>query len=120
MKMYAIITDNNTKECSVGEGTNVDFYKSAGMVEMEVEQAYNGFWYVKGYAPQKILTKEEVQSIRAGLYVQYKDPITCQIQSLRDEEQTPEVIADIERLKAERAEIVAKIKEENPYPEETI
>lgn len=64
------------------------------------------------------LTREEVQAIRARLYAQYKDPITCQIQSLRDEEQTPEVIADIERLKAERAEIVAKIKEENPYPEE--
>ena len=24
-----------------------------GMTEMEVEQAYNGEWYLKGYAPQK-------------------------------------------------------------------
>lgn len=30
-----------------------------------------------------------------------------------------ELIAEIESLKVERAEVVAKIKEENPYPEET-
>lgn len=119
--MYAKIVNEETKLCEVGLGDDAEFYISIGMIEMDVEEAYDGSWYVKGYVPQKVLTKEEVQSTRAGLYTKYKDPITCQIQSLRDEEQTPEVIADIERLKAERAEIVAKIKEENPYPaEETI
>lgn len=63
-------------------------------------------------------TKEEVEATRRQLYIAQKDPITCQIQSLRDEEQTEGVVAQIEALKAERAEIVAKIKEENPYPEE--
>lgn len=63
-------------------------------------------------------TKEEVEQTRRQLYIAQKDPITCQIQSLRDEEQTDEVIAKIEALKIERSEIVSKIKEENPYPTE--
>ena len=66
------------------------------------------------------LTKEEVNAVRKQLYTTQVDPITSHISRLKDEEQTPEVIADIERLKAERAEIVAKIKEENPYPVEEI
>ena len=63
-------------------------------------------------------TKEEVSEIRRQLYIEQKDPITCQIQALKDEEQTEEVIAEIEALKAERYAIVSRIKEENPYPEE--
>jgi hypothetical protein len=61
-------------------------------------------------------TYEEVRQIRENLYREKKDPITCQIQSLRDEEQTDEVIAEIESLKIKRAEIVTEIKEANPYP----
>ena len=53
MKKYAKITNEETKTCDVGLGTNIDFYKSFGMVEMEVEEGYNGQWYVLGYAPQK-------------------------------------------------------------------
>lgn len=53
MLKYAKITNEETKECSVGVGTNSDFYKSIGMTEMDVEQAYNGNWYVAGYAPEK-------------------------------------------------------------------
>lgn len=60
--------------------------------------------------------QEEVRLTRASLYAQKKDPITCQIQALRDEEQTDEVVAEIENLKAERAAVVAEIKEQNPYP----
>lgn len=63
---------------------------------------------------------EEVRQTREQLYKEQKDPITCQIQSLRDEEETEEILAEIEVLKVKRAEIVAKIKEENPYPEENI
>ena len=51
MIRYAKVVNEETKECNVGEGTNSKFYQSLGMVEMEVEQAYNGAWYVKGYAP---------------------------------------------------------------------
>ena len=49
--MFAKIINEETKQCEVGIGTNVEFYKSIGMTEMEVEQAYNGQWYVKGFAP---------------------------------------------------------------------
>ena len=53
MLMFAIILNEETKQVSVGTGTNVEFYKSVGMSEMEVEQAYDGCWYVKGFAPEK-------------------------------------------------------------------
>lgn len=51
--MYAKIINEETKQCEVGIGTNTEFYKSIGMTEMDVEQAYNGQWYVAGYAPAK-------------------------------------------------------------------
>lgn len=121
MKKYATITNKQTKSVAVGEKGSVEFFKSIGMVEMDVEQAYDGSWYVKGYAPEKPApTHEEIAQTRRQLYIEQKDPITCQIQALRDEEQTEEIIAEIEALKAERAEIVAKIKEENPYPESEV
>lgn len=63
-------------------------------------------------------TYEEVRQAREILYTKQKDPITCQIQALRDEEQTEEIIAQIEELKIKRSHVVAKIKEENPYPED--
>ena len=51
MKKYAKIINEETKECEVGLGTNSAFYESVGMTETEVEQAYNGNWFVAGYAP---------------------------------------------------------------------
>lgn len=53
MIKYAKIIDEETKQCEVGIGTNAKFYKSIGMTEMDVEQAYDGLWYVAGYAPAK-------------------------------------------------------------------
>ena len=48
--------DKNTKKClEVGTGTNTEFYKSIGMVDMEVEQAYDGSYWLKGYAPTQNL-----------------------------------------------------------------
>lgn len=119
MFKYAKITNTETKQCEVGLGTNSKFYKSIGMTKMAVEQAYDGYWYVAGYAPEKPEpTKEEVSETRKQLYTSQVDPLTAQISRLRDEPQTEELIAEIEALKAERAAIVAKIKEENPYPAE--
>lgn len=53
MIKYAKVINEQTKECEVGVGTNTEFYKSIGMSEMDVEQAYNGSWYLIGYAPIK-------------------------------------------------------------------
>lgn len=51
--MYAKIINEETKLCEIGIGTNVTFYQSIGMTEMDVEQGYDGNWYVKGCAPIK-------------------------------------------------------------------
>lgn len=62
--MYAKIIDEKTKQCEVGTGTDSAFYQSIGMSEMEVEQAYDGQWYLKGYAPEKPV-EEKKADIRA-------------------------------------------------------
>ena len=53
MITYAQIVDKQTKLVVVGTGTDSAYYQSIGMTPMDVEQAYNGAWYVKGYAPSK-------------------------------------------------------------------
>ena len=53
MLKYAKIINEETKEVQIGVGVNDEYYDSIGMTEMEVEQAYTGLWYLKGYAPQK-------------------------------------------------------------------
>lgn len=60
MKKYAKVINEETKLCSIGTGTNVKYYQSIGMTEQEVEQAYNGSWYLSGFAPQKPL--EEIKA----------------------------------------------------------
>ena len=74
--------------------------------------------YVIVEIPTPVLTYEEVSARREVLYREKVDPLTSQIQRLRDEEQTEEVIAEIEKLIEKRNKIVATIKEENPYPTE--
>ena len=119
MKKYAKVINEETKACEVGLGTNSAFYQSIGMTEMEVEQAYDGSWYVQGYAPEKPEpTKEEQQQARQQAYQAEVDPITCHIQRLGDEEQTPEVIAEIASLVEERKQKVEEIKARYPYPVE--
>ena len=119
MLKYAKIINEETKQCEVGTGTNSAYYQSIGMVEMEVEQAYDGSWYVKGYAPVKPEpTKEEQQKARQEAYKAEVDPITCHIQRLGDEEQTPEIIAEIASLVEERKAKVEEIKQRFPYPVE--
>ncbi len=53
MKKYAVIINENTKQCDVGLGTDVEYYKSLGMIEMDVEISFAGEWFIAGYAPQK-------------------------------------------------------------------
>lgn len=65
-------------------------------------------------------THEDIKKMRAEAYKAEKDPITCHIQSLRDEEQTEEIIAEIESLIAERKAVVEAIKERLPYPDEAV
>ena len=65
--MKAKIINEEMKECSVGIGTNDAFYESIGMVEMEVEQAHDGRWFVKGYAPAP-----ELEAVKADKVLELK------------------------------------------------
>ena len=73
--MYAKIIDEITKLCEVGIGTNIEYYKSIGMTEQEVEQAYDGNWYLKGYAPEKPqeVKEQEVRAVREQYFTDYVD-----------------------------------------------
>jgi hypothetical protein len=116
MIKYAKIVNEETKECQVGIGTNVEFYKSIGMSEMDVEQAYTGDWYISGYAPQKPApTYDDISDLREQAYKDEVDGITAHISRLRDAEQTDEILAEIATLIAERDAKVAEIKERYPY-----
>lgn len=67
---YAKIINEEAKLCEVGLGTNIDFYKSIGMVEMDVDEAYNGGWYLKGYAPAKpksSINQEKITELKSQL-----------------------------------------------------
>ena len=119
MLKYAKVINEETKQCEVGTGTNSAFYQSIGMTELEVEQAYDGSWYLLGFAPVKPEpTKEDQQKAREEAYRAEIDPITCHIQRLGDEEQTPEVVAEIASLVEERKAKVEEIKQRYPYPVE--
>ena len=52
MLKYAKIINESTKQVQVGVGCPDEYYIEIGMTLMDVEQAYNGNWYVKGYEPQ--------------------------------------------------------------------
>lgn len=68
MKKYAQIIDEQTMACNVGIGDNIAFYQSIGMELMDVEQGYDGSWYVAGHAPvkpQKVLEAEALEQAKA-------------------------------------------------------
>lgn len=72
MIKYAKIVDNDKKMVDVGLGTNEEFYKSIGMTQMEVEEAYDGQWYLQGYAPAK--PEPTLEEKLAKLEEQYNMP----------------------------------------------
>ena len=63
---------------------------------------------------------EEIRQARESAYRAEVDPITCHIQRLSNEEQTPEIIAEIASLVEERKAKVEDIKARFPYPVEPI
>ena len=87
MLKYAKIINEETKLCEVGIGTNTEFYKSIGMTEIEVEQAYDGSWYVKGFAPEKPVEELQAQ-VRAvrNQYLEHTDKFMITDYPITDEE----------------------------------
>lgn len=75
--MYAKIINKETKACEVGIGTNTDFYQSIGMSEMDVEQGYDGNWYLKGYAPEESIEhkNEKIRLQRQSRFATESDPL---------------------------------------------
>ena len=64
MITFAHIVDLQTWLFVVGTAADSVFFFSFGMTPMDVEQAYNGAWYVKGYAPSKPEPTIEEQVIK--------------------------------------------------------
>lgn len=112
MKKYAKIINSETNECQVGLGCQNDFYCSLGMVEREVEEGNDGRWFLAGFVPQLPVSEqnEKIKCRRQAAYCQKVDPLTSQIERLRDEEPSVSVIAEIETLKRERTIQVAAIR----------
>lgn len=71
----AKIINEETKQVEIGYENYADFYESIGMSEMDVEQAYNGNWYVAGYAPEKLqeVKEQEVRAVREQYFADYVD-----------------------------------------------
>lgn len=121
MKKYAKIENEETKQCSVGLGTNSEFYKSIGMQEIDVEEAYDGNWYLQGYAPEKPTPtideqNEVIRQTRQQLFEKYADPLKYDY-----EEQFAKYGADnettiyVKELWLNKKE---EIRQQNPYIEE--
>lgn len=66
MLRYAKVINEETKLCSVGIGTNYDYYESIGMLMQDVEKAWNGNWYLAGHTPEKpadVVKQERIQEL---------------------------------------------------------
>lgn len=77
-------------------------------------------WFEDQPEPSIEEKNEAIRATREMLYRGTVDSITSQISRLRDEVQSPEVEQEIQALLAQRSELVAKIREENPYIEESL
>lgn len=108
--MYAKIINQETKQCEVGLGTNTAFYQKIGMTEMEVEQAYNGVWYVKGYAPEEPEAEKKAKR-KAELIVELDALDLKTIRALRAIQAGQGTQADTDKL-AELEAQAAQIREE--------
>ena len=99
MKKYAQIIDNETKLCNVGIGTNTDFYKSIGMKLLDVEQAYNGQWYLDGYAPTKSDNEQALEDLQKA-----QTSLEVQIEQLKDQLLTATLTDDTNQIKSIKAQ----------------
>ena len=77
-------------------------------------------WFEDQPEPSIEEKNESIRATREMLYRSTVDPLTAQISRLRDDVQNPEVEQEIQVLLVQRSELVAKIREENPYLEESL
>lgn len=71
MIKYAKVINQDTKEVAIYEGNSEEYIKLYGVSQQEVEQSYNGHWYLKGYAPVKpaptVQEKVKAKEAQTGL-----------------------------------------------------
>lgn len=69
MKKY--VKDIVDKKCKlVYTGENINYALQNGYIEMDVEQAWNGQWYVSGYCPKKpesVIKQERIDELKSLL-----------------------------------------------------
>lgn len=61
MKNWVKVVDEEKKLCIVGGGTDTEFYKKDGFIFAEIETAWNGAFYLKGYAPEKPIEVKQAE-----------------------------------------------------------
>lgn len=117
--MYKAIKDNKIIAISDTDSEFLCLVKDAVVEDTEHTTAdydqYNGEYLLKDEIP--LPTNEEQAEKRKQAYLAEIDPITSHINRLKDEEQTEEIVAEIEELKVERSAKVQGIKERFPYYE---
>lgn len=71
MIKYAQLINAETGLCSVGTGTNTEFYKSIGMVELDVQQSdIDNAWYLTEKCPMKT-DEEKANARKQTFYTQF-------------------------------------------------
>ena len=76
-------------------------------------EQYEGEYLLKSEIPAP--SHEEQSKKREAAYIAETDPIQTHIDRLKDGEQTPEIVAEIQALRIERDEKIAAIKARYPY-----
>jgi len=84
MKKYAKLINEETRQVEIGLGTNVKFYETIGFEEKEVEQAYDGFWYLLGYAPEE--PAKTYDELRAAEYPPMADYLDAKVKQASSDE----------------------------------
>lgn len=71
MIKYAQLINEETGLCTVGIGTNTEFYKSIGMVELDVQQSdIDNAWYLAEKCPMKS-DEEKANARKQTFYTQF-------------------------------------------------
>ena len=78
MLKYAKIINKTTNQVMIGLGNNVNYYKSIGFKELDVEQDNKGNWYLKNFLPKQDINllkenklKELKQDVENYFYNKY-------------------------------------------------
>jgi len=123
--MYYVFIENNKIN-----GKGECFAEAEGLQCIEIsEEIYNNLDHYIWNGSELVINpnyeqehyeklKEEQRQNREIAYIAEVDKITNHILRLRDKEQTPEIISEIEELIKERDTKYEEIKARYPYPEE--